>query len=204
MWNIIFEHIINLQGFEIPGIDIVLDLPSYGGWFGNGIFSAIGFALSIFFGFMIVVWVGLAIYGSYSIVSSLGDAQKVEKGWKIIKSIWIGITYFMGFFMIVSLIAVFVGIGSPWEWAENLQQCSKDGPAAGRFYFQGKYYPDPTNPEGYVRKSYREMVEEYRETNPVITKVYVLCCDDGDTEYIGLSGVNAAISECKVNSEKNL
>lgn len=196
--------LILIQGFEIPGTGIILDLPGFGGWFSNGIFSAIGFALSIFLAFMIVVWVGLALYGAFSIISSLGDTQKIEKGWKTIKSIWIGISYFMIFFMIISLLAVFVGIGAPWEWAENLQQCPQGGPAAGRFYFQGQYEGNPLHPEGFVRKSFQELLRDYRKAHPNLKKAYVLCCDDGDKEYIRLTGVNADVFNCKINSEHTL
>lgn len=187
--------------YGIPGTDIILDLPSFGGWFSNGIFSAIGQGLFLAIALLVVVWVGFSLFGAYSIISSFGDPQKIEKGWKTIKSVWIGISYFLIFFVVITSLAVFLGVGAPWDWAENLQQCNDGGPAAGRFYFQGKLEPDSTDPQRFVRKSYSEQIQEYRENNPSITKVYVLCCEDGDVESIGLTGVNAARPGCEINSD---
>lgn len=184
---------------SIPDSGIILDLPNYGGIFQQGIFSAIGFLLFLALAILVVVWVGFSLYGAFRIISSFGDPQKIEQGWKTIKSVWIGISYFLFFFAIVGFVAVFIGIGAPWDWATNLQQCSNDGPAPGRFYFQGK-----VDASSSVRKSYSDQVKEYRSTNPSITKVYVLCCDDGNQQYIGLSGVNAATTDCRVNSTENI
>jgi hypothetical protein len=193
-----------LSQYSIPGTEIGIDLPSIGGWFTKGIFSAIGQGMYIFIVLMVVVWVVFSMYGAFSIISSLGDPQKIEKGWKTIKSVWIGISYFLMFFVVITLVATFVGMGAPWNWAENLQQCQDGGPAAGRFYFQGKFVPDPNDPQGFVRKSYSEQVSEYKELNPIMTKVYVLCCDDAGVESIGITGINFARAGCEVNSEKDL
>lgn len=193
-----------LTQYGIPGTGLVLDLPSFGGWFTKGIFSAIGQGLYIAIALLVVVWIGFSLFGAYSIISSFGDPQKIEKGWKTIKSVWIGISYFLVFFVVITLLAVFLGVGAPWDWAQNLQQCNDSGPAAGRFYFQGKLEADPSDPQGFIRKSYSDQISEYRETNPSITKVYVLCCEDGDEKSIGLTGVNAARPGCEINSEIEL
>lgn len=187
--------------FEIPGTVISLNLPSFGGWFTYGIFSAIGQGIYFLIAILVVVWIGFSMFGAYSIISSFGDPQKIEKGWKTIKSVWIGISYFLMFFVVITLVAGFVGMGAPWDWAENLQQCKTGGPASGRFYFQGKFEADPNDPQEFVRKSYSDQIREYRETNPAITKVYVLCCEDGDNESIGLTGINFARPGCQINSE---
>lgn len=202
--EIVTESLTILSQLEIVGSDFELDLPGYGGVFGKGVFAAVGQGMAIFFALIIVVWVGLGLYGGFTIISSFGDPQKIEKGWKIIKSIWIGITYLLVFFSMITVLAVYIGIGAPWDWPTNLQQCARGGPAPGRFYFQGKFVPDSTHPQGAVRKSYSELAEEYKTTNPAMTRVYVLCCDNGNDRYIGLSGVNAAIPECEVNSVEDL
>lgn len=184
----------------IPGSGIVLDLPNYGGLFNRGIFSAIGQSMSLFMGFLVVVWVGFSIYGSFGIVSSWGDPQKIEKGWKTIKSVWIGISYFLLFFVIISLLGVFVGIGAPWNWADNLQQCARGGPAAGRFYFQGRT-------EGDQRLSYMQLMNDFRANNVTTGALtaYVVCCEDGDRQWIDIVRYqSAAPSGCSINSSKNL
>lgn len=184
--------------FSIPGSDIVLDLPSYGGFFGNGIFSAIGQGLVIFIVVLVIVWVGFSLYGGYSIISSLGDTQKIEKGWKTIKSVWIGITYFLLFFAVISLVGVFVGIGAPWNWVDNLQQCANGGPASGRFYFQGKV-------DGGKRISYMQMASDFRKANPSAVNMYVICCENGGKQYIDVVRFSSAPpSGCSVNSSKSL
>lgn len=179
----IFSTIINIQGYTIPGTDIFFDLPSVGGWFTKGVFSAIAQGMAIFLGILVVVWVGFALYGAFSIISSMGDPQKIEKGWKTIKSIWIGISYFLMFFALIGLIAVFVGIGYPWDWAENLQQCSINGPAGGRFYFQGKTVIDADGKP--VTVSYKEQMDVFRMSN-AWRYVAVYCCEDTTGEYITL------------------
>ncbi len=188
--------------FYIPGTEFVFDLPSYGGFFSNGIFSAIGFLMFLFLAILVVAWLGFAIYGAFSITSSFGDPQKIEKGWKTIKSVWIGISYFLLFFLVITFAAVFMGVGAPWNWAENLRQCNQGGPASGRFYFQGKFEPDPNDPTKVIRKSYIELLDDYLESaGSTRPQYYVVCCEDGDTEYIDIIEFQSAIpSECALNS----
>ncbi len=198
------SRIISIQGYSIPGTDIYLDLPSMGGWFTKGVFSAIGQGMSTFLAILVVVWVGFALYGAYLIVTSMGDPQKIEKGWKTIKSIWIGISYFLLFFMIVGLLAVFIGIGYPWDWAENLQQCSVGGPAGGRFYFQGKFKPDVANPGEFIRLTYSDMLTDFKKANPAAEFMRVYCCENADEEYVEVGLSNTAPAGCEVNSVTRL
>jgi len=184
--------------FSIPGSDIVLDLPNYGGIFENGVFSAIGLGMFVFISILVVVWVGFTLYGAFSIISSLGDPQKIEKGWKTIKSVWIGISYFLLFFTVVSLVAVFIGVGAPWHWVDNLQQCANGGPAAGRFYFQGKV-------EGDKRLSYIELMNNFNVDNPAALNAYVLCCENNDRQYIDIVRFpSAPPAGCSVNSSRHI
>ncbi len=196
-----FSYIYNQV--EIPGSGIVLDLPNFGGIFQNGIFAGIGFLLATFLLILIVAWVGFSIYGAFQIISSLGDPQKIEKGWKTIKSVWIGVSYFLLFFVIISAIAAFVGIGAPWRWAENLQQCAQGGPAAGRFYFQGKFEPDPNDPAGHVRVSFNEQLQRISSSSAPGFAVW--CCEVDGQEYIEVRSHYGAVpapmpSGCSVNS----
>ena len=195
-----FSTIVNIQGYTIPGTGIFFDLPSVGGWFSKGVFSAIGQGMAIFLAVLVLVWVGFALYGAFSIISSMGDPQKIEKGWKTIKSIWIGISYFLIFFALIGLLAVFMGIGYPWDWAENLQQCDVGGPAGGRFYFQGKFEPSVTDPGDFDRLTYSDMLANYRKTNPFAEYMRVYCCEDADKEYITVGLSNTAPSGCEINN----
>jgi hypothetical protein len=193
-----------LTQYSLPG-GIMLDLPNVGGWFSGGLFSAIGQGMFIFLALMVVIWIGFAIYGAFSIISSFGDPQKIEKGWKTIKSVWIGISYFLLFFAVIGLIAVFLGVGAPWRWAENLQQCSQGGPAAGRFYFLGNNEPDNTGK--IVRKSYMELLDEFKvkyQSERTVT-ANVFCCENGDRKYFQIERFSTpAPSNCKFNSSSRL
>lgn len=184
-----------IQAYQIPGTGFSLDLPSYGGFFANGVFSAIGLLMYLFLVVLIVAWVGFSLYGAYSIVGSMGDPQKIEKGLKIIKSVWIGISYFLIFFLIITFGAVFIGVGAPWNWAKNLQQCPPGGPAAGRFFFQGRTDPMQNPPPGtptsdlFITKPYNIMLEEFAEAHPTAVNklAHVACCeDDVKGEYIDI------------------
>jgi len=147
--------------FNIGGIQLFL--PNFGGVFSNGILATISFFLSLVFGFMVVIWVGLSIYAGIKIISSAGNPEGIESGMKTIKNIWTGIALGLLFFVALSLIGVFVGFGSVLDWSTNLAQC---GGASGEFLFQKK---------------------QSQEIDELIaggaTNVFVGCCDaDADGE----------------------
>lgn len=180
---------------QITDTDLFLDLPSFGGFFNRGIFSAVGQGLAIALALLVIVWIGFSIYGTFNIISSLGDTQKIEKGLKTIKSVWIGITYFLAFFAVVSLLTVFIGVGAPWDWAENLQQCANGGPAAGRFYFQGKVQTGPNG--GSRRVSYLEQLKAYKKSTGTVG---VFCCESNGQQYIDVQYGTNPPSGCTLNS----
>ena len=192
-----------LQGYVIPGTEIGLDLPTFGGWFTKGIFSAIGQGMYIFIVFMVVVWVAFSLYGAFSIISSFGDPQKIEKGWKTIKSVWIGISYFLLFFVVITLVAVFIGMGAPWKWAENLQQCSVNGPAGGRFYFQGKDVEDPPGSGKFENVPVSKLMEDFKASpgGNSVSYIGVFCCETGDKQYIDVGNARNVPAGCTVNNE---
>jgi hypothetical protein len=197
-----FSTIVNIQGYTIPGTGIFFDLPSVGGWFSRGIFSAIGQGMAIFLAILVVVWIGFALYGAFSIISSMGDPQKIEKGWKTIKSIWIGISYFLIFFALLGLVAVFMGIGYPWDWAENLQQCEVGGPAGGRFYFQGSYVADADDSTGFSTQPVSESLKSVMKQYPTSPRFNIICCDNaafGPIVY-AVPRTGSVPGECAVNA----
>lgn len=173
--------------YTIPGSDIFLDLPTFGGFFEKGFFSAVGMGMFFFLSLIVVVWVALGIYAAFLIISSFGAEDKIKKGWTTIKSVWIGITYMIGFFLVVTIVGVFIGIGSPWNWAENLQQCAAGGPASGRFYFQGV----EVNGENIT------VSEQLSNLPPANYPVY--CCENGDVESV-VVGSGGASGNCQENS----
>lgn len=189
--------------YGIPGTELVLDLPTFGGWFSGGIFSAVGQGIYIFIVFLVVVWVGFSMYGAFSIITSLGDPQKIEKGWKTIKSVWIGISYFLLFFVVITLLASFIGFGAPWDWAENLQQCDVSGPAGGRFYFQGKEVEDPPGSGNYENVPVNELIDDYKASpgGNSVSYVGVFCCESGDNEYIDVGNARNVPAGCRLNNE---
>jgi hypothetical protein len=113
-----------------PG-GIVLNFPSIEGIFSGGVLSAIAFFLSMVFTLLIVIWIGYSIYGAYKIIAS-GGGEELQKGMTIIKNIWLSITFGLGFFIVLSAIGTFVGVGSIYDWTKSVAQCH-DG--TGGFYF---------------------------------------------------------------------
>lgn len=176
--------------YQIPDSDIILDIPQFGGLLTKGVFSAIGAGMFYFLIFLIVIWVAFAIYGAFLIISSFGTEDKIKKGWTTIKSVWLGITYFLAFFALITVISVFVGLGAPWSWAENLQQCAARGPASGRFYFQGKV--DPITGETIT---FSEQLSNI--SAPGNYPVY--CCENTGVESVVI-GTSSATGNCELNS----
>lgn len=114
----------------IPSTDFKYNAPRTGVLQG-GVLSAASFFVSIAFSIMIAVWVGLTMLAAFRIISGQGSQESREKGIKIIRNIWVGITSLVVFFAVISMVGVLIGFGSIYDWSTNLQQC----PGSGSFYF---------------------------------------------------------------------
>lgn len=112
---------------------IVLRTPSAGGVFANGALGAVGYVLGYFFTALILIWIVYSLYAAYKILLSQGAEQDLQKGYTLIKNVWISITWGMIFFVAISIIGSFTGIGDITQWYYQLAQC---GGGTGSFYFQ--------------------------------------------------------------------
>lgn len=112
-------------------IGITINTPNAGGVFDNGALAAVGYFLGYFFAIMMFIWVVFSIYAAYKILLSQGSDKDMQKGFTLIKNVWISITWGMVFFVAISIIGSFTGIGDISQWYYQLAQCKGKG-----FYFQ--------------------------------------------------------------------
>jgi|GEM_PF-5556627 len=111
------------------------------GWADVGILSMAGLIARFIFMLLMVVWIALIIYaGAIMVKSEGGDDMKIQM--KRIRNIWIGISAGLGFFILVSLIGFFAGVGNVFQWSENLRDCSCENAVVGEtcheYLFQGR------------------------------------------------------------------
>ncbi|MFQ5493455.1 MAG: hypothetical protein ACE5DX_04820 [Candidatus Dojkabacteria bacterium] len=145
-----------LNQVDIGGVK--LDLFNFGGIFSRGLLAAVGFFMSLFFTFLLVVWVGLSIYAALKIVASQGNPESIQGAMTTIRNIWVGIAMGLVFFVVLSFLGSMVGFGNIYQWANNLSQCGGSG--SGEFLFQVVESPEV-----------RDMQEDGA------TRIFVGCCE---------------------------
>lgn len=188
MINVIKFFTITLQnsGIAIPSTTIVLDLNNSFGIFERGFFSGLGFLLWMFMMFLFLLWVCLAMYSGLKIIISKYEPQALQAGAAFVKNAWIGVTYAVTFFSLVGIGMVFLGLGVPWDWAENLAQCPGGSPAGRRFYFQGIPIRDPDTGDVSDYNPFHEQLNDYKDSHPATAEVPVYCCrtPEGDPAVV--------------------
>jgi hypothetical protein len=117
---------------DFPGLGIKIDLPTVMLFKGQGLFSALGYILTMVLAVIFVIWVGYSIYAGYKIVTS-SMAKGLEEGINMIKNVWIGISMGLAFFAVISVVGGIMGIGDITRWHINLSQCNN---GTGGFYFK--------------------------------------------------------------------
>lgn len=115
----------------VPSTDFVLDAP-LSGISSGGVLSTIGTLAGAAFTVVLVIWVGISVWAALTIIRGSGDAQAQEKGFTMIKNIWLGISSLFVFFVVLSMIGTIFGFGSVYSWSENFLQC---GSGYDGFYF---------------------------------------------------------------------
>ncbi len=174
--------------FSVTGTGISLDWPFSGGLFAGGFYSGLGVVISIFFSALLVAWLVIAMSAGYRIIMGTGEAKAYEEGFAKIKSIWIGISYFVIFFMLINLAGVFFGFGSVYSWAINLSQCGPQSPAPGRFYFQDDV---------------QDQISTYKKNNFKTAQVF--CCPTADgVGEIKVTSLLSTPAGCELNQKLDL
>lgn len=114
-------------------LGIRLHFPDVNGIFNNGILVAIGSLLNYFFVILVLIFVGYSIYAGFKIIKSQGDSKEIETGINLIKNVWISVAWGIVFFIAISVVGAFLGIGDVTQWYYQLAQCHD---ASGGFYFR--------------------------------------------------------------------
>ena len=173
----------------IPNLGIILNLPAVNGVFNNGALAALGALLGFFLGAMILIWIGFSIYGAYKFILSNGDPKGIEGGMTLIKNVWISISVGIIFFIVISVIGTFLGVGDVTKWYYQLAQCHN---ASGSFFFKDNASHELADlPTGnyYCCKVVDPVPQKYSE----------LELKSGSYHYIGVSsgsGAPKGFSEC--------
>ncbi|HEC65757.1 MAG TPA: hypothetical protein ENI23_10705 [bacterium] len=107
-------------GFFEEGIRLDLFNPNFGI---SGFYSLVGLISMTVFSLLIVVWLVVIGIGAFQIISSQGDEQKIQSGYKNVKNVFVGITIGMLFFIALSLVGTFLGFGNVYQWADKLAIC---------------------------------------------------------------------------------
>jgi len=114
--------------------DIQLNLFEVGAWgrIGEiGLLAALGLIAQLLFSFLIVIWIFIAIFAGLKIIRSQGDPEGIKGGMTRLKNLWMGATIGILFFIAVSFIGTFAGVGNIFAWSDNLQDCDCSNAAEG-------------------------------------------------------------------------
>lgn len=120
----------------------MFELGSWGNIEGIGILALLALIAQFLFAFLIVIWIFIAIFAGLKIIRSQGNPEGIQGGMTRIKNLWAGVTIGLLFFVAVSFIGMFAGVGNIFEWADNLQECSCEKAVSGQdcytYLFQAK------------------------------------------------------------------
>ena len=160
-----------LNQVVIPSTDFVIDAP-HTGVSSGGVLATIGTLAGAAFTIVLVIWVGISIWAALTIIRGSGDAQAQEKGFTMIKNIWMGISSLFVFFVILSMIGTIFGFGSVYSWSENflLFVSGYDG-----FYFAE------------VETKRAELIGQDDSNGEEYTHALVFCCPE-DSGFDNISG----------------
>lgn len=138
---------------QIGDYDLNLDLYNpAGGWGNVGILSLLSLIAEFAFSFLVVAWVFVAIFAGLKIIRSQGASDQIEGGTKRLKNMLAGITVGLLFFVAISVLGSYAGIGNIFEWSDSLKECSCELTPENRkcytYKFQAESSVDPTqNPD---------------------------------------------------------
>lgn len=115
---------IGLQTINIPTFFSLDQIQNF------SIFSYIALIVSLVFVVIALIWIFLAIQGAVKIINSQGNQDTIQEGAKIFGNVFWSITFLFGFFVVITIVASFFGLGTFWQWPKNLSTCTD-----GSFYF---------------------------------------------------------------------
>ncbi|MBN1332117.1 hypothetical protein JW978_04580 [Candidatus Dojkabacteria bacterium] len=119
-----------------------------GGW-GNASFLTIGSRILVFaFSGLFVAWIFIIIFAAIKIMRQPGE-EGMTAGSKRIKNVFYGISIGLLFFMAISFIGTFAGVGNIFEWSESFQECSCENAGEEQCY-QYKFQAEASREDGDV------------------------------------------------------
>ncbi len=89
---------------------------------------------------LILFWVFLLIRAGVKVIQSEGDPAALVEAQKRFTSVVMGVIFLVGFFVVINIVAAFLGIGNFTEWPKVFSQC-KDG----TYYYNKKLSGGYTN-----------------------------------------------------------
>lgn len=125
---------IDRQDTEQLSKDVSGSLINVGAWGdiqGVGLLSLLALILQFIFVLLIVLWVLIAIFAGIRTIRSQGDPEGIQGGTKRIRNLLAGITVGLLFFIAVSFIGYFAGVGNVFDWSNSLRECSCSNATAG-------------------------------------------------------------------------
>lgn len=93
-------------------------------------FSYIALAFNLVFIGIVIFWVVIALRSAITVVNSRGDEGVIKDSNKKLGNVFWSITYLIGFFALVAIVAGLFGLGGFWEWPKRLSVCQD-----GQLYF---------------------------------------------------------------------
>jgi hypothetical protein len=124
-----------LQPIEFPTFISVEQINNFSIW------SWLSIIVSLIFILMIIFWVIILFRAGVSVIQSGGDPAALGKAQRRITNVLMGVAFLVGFFVVINLVAAFIGVGNFTEWPKVFSQCRD-----GQYYFNkrlsGQYAND--------------------------------------------------------------
>lgn len=125
------------QEVDVNGNTVDTGLFDFGNFTENtGLLSILGVVSSLIFSFLLVAWIFIAIFAGIKIISSQGNPEGIQGGTKRIQNMLMGITIGILFFIAVSVLGWFAGVGNIYEWSESFKECECAGGADTCYHYR--------------------------------------------------------------------
>lgn len=111
---------INLSSIRIPLFISLEHIQNF------SIFSYISLAANVFFLALFLYWVYLVVQAGLSYIRSEGSSDMIGESTKKFGNVVWSIAFLVGFFVILSLVSAFIGVGNVWDWPKSFSKCQDD------------------------------------------------------------------------------